>query len=169
MGKLIYFNRHLDMGEEEMNIFDVADAVTSIYGEKMTHKKLQKLCYYVYAWNIALLEDTVINERFEAWVHGPVSPNLYSKYRGQYLIEPANECPRTIKENEEIFELVNQIIRIYGSLDGDELEALTHSEEPWQVARGSKKPWESSNEVLDKDIISNFYCTQLQNQECLDV
>ena len=169
MGILMFFDRDLDVGEEGMNIFNVADAITSIYGDKMTHKKLQKLCYYVYAWNITLLEEPIIDERFEAWVHGPVSPRLYLKYRGQYMIEPASECPRKVKENEEIFDLVNQVLRIYGDLDGDELEALTHSEEPWQVARGNKKPWESSNEPLNADVIRNFYYTQLQNQECLDV
>lgn len=170
MGKLIDFNRYfLDTGEDEMDILNVADAITSIYGKEMTHKKLQKLCYYVYAWNITLLEEPIIKERFEAWVHGPVSPRLYSKYRGQYKVEPAKACPVSVKECEDIFELVNQVLRIYGNLDGDELEALTHSEEPWQIARGNKKPWESSNEALSTEIISQFYYTQLQNQESLDV
>ena len=43
MGILMFFDRYLDVGEEGMNIFNVADAITSIYGDKMTHKKLQKL------------------------------------------------------------------------------------------------------------------------------
>ena len=48
--------------------------------ESMTHKKLQKLCYYAQAWHLALHGSELFAERFEAWVHGPVSPVLYSIY-----------------------------------------------------------------------------------------
>jgi uncharacterized phage-associated protein len=44
--------------------------------ESMTHKKLQKLCYYAQAWNLALHNSELFEDRFEAWVHGPVSPVL---------------------------------------------------------------------------------------------
>ena len=56
--------------------------------ESMSPKKLQKLVYYGYAWTIALLNDTAEDIHFklfesdiEAWVHGPVVPELYQKYK----------------------------------------------------------------------------------------
>ena len=48
--------------------------------EPMTHKKLQKLCYYAQAWHLALLNEPLFNENVEAWIHGPVIPALYAKY-----------------------------------------------------------------------------------------
>ena len=53
----------------------------------MTHKKLQKLCYYAYSWFIYMENDDIENienrlfeEKFQAWVHGPVNYELYLKY-----------------------------------------------------------------------------------------
>ena len=45
--------------------------------ESMSHKKLQKLCYYAQAWYLANYGKPLMPNRFEAWVHGPVSPDLY--------------------------------------------------------------------------------------------
>ncbi len=61
------------------SIFDVADCFLS--QSDMTHKKLQKLCYYAQAWAYALkgyrLEDT----DYQAWVHSPVSPALWERFK----------------------------------------------------------------------------------------
>jgi len=41
---------------------------------RMSHKKLQKLCYYAVAWHYTLYDSKlVLDDEFEAWVHGPVS------------------------------------------------------------------------------------------------
>ncbi|EGT1937145.1 DUF4065 domain-containing protein, partial [Listeria monocytogenes] len=56
--------------------------------ESMTPKKLQKMLYYAYAWTLTLTnekEDDLSNklfpEKFEAWVHGPVIPEIYHEYK----------------------------------------------------------------------------------------
>jgi uncharacterized phage-associated protein len=46
-------------------------------GDTVSHKKLQKLLYYVEAWNLVHLDSPLLDEDFEAWVHGPVVPELY--------------------------------------------------------------------------------------------
>ena len=61
------------------NIYDVAKYFLHI--DTMTHKKLQKLCYFAQAWYLANYGRPLVANRFEAWVHGPVSPDLYSRYR----------------------------------------------------------------------------------------
>ena len=61
----------------QYSIFDVSEWFLS--KESMTPKKLQKLSYYFEAWCHALFNRSLINDtRFEAWIHGPVSPELYS-------------------------------------------------------------------------------------------
>ena len=67
-----YDEEKLDITQPELykrrgDIFDLADAFLSI--ESMTHKKLQKLCYYAKAWYLALYDENLVTEEFEAWVH----------------------------------------------------------------------------------------------------
>ena len=53
----------------------------------MSNKKLQKLCYYAYCWYIVFYNDielitkenkgdirVLCSDPFQAWIHGPVSP-----------------------------------------------------------------------------------------------
>ena len=61
------------------SIYDVADWFLS--KSIMTHKKLQKLCYYAQAWSLALNDYKLVNTDFQAWIHGPVSYPLYEKFK----------------------------------------------------------------------------------------
>ena len=134
-------------------IQDVANAFLS--KSTMTHKKLQKLCYYAqcyYAYynNKEKLADT----RFEAWVHGPVSPDLYQIYRdfGFNEIEKYDgEC--VLDEN--AMDLVSSVFDAYGDFTANQLEALTHSEKPWQNARKGLSSCDPSyNEISIEDMYS---------------
>jgi uncharacterized phage-associated protein len=148
-----------------VSILDIAAAFLT--KEKMTHKKLQKLCYYAMAWHLVLFEERLIIGRFEAWIHGPVNPILYQRYRGYGWdkIDKEDSFPSNIAESEDLVELVNQVYRIYGELTGDGLEILTHSEKPWQEAREGLKPWESSNNIINEDTMIGFYREQLDGEE----
>ena len=103
------------------DIFDLADAFLSI--NSMTHKKLQKLCYYAKAWYLALYNDNLIPESFEAWVHGAVQPELYQKYKAYGF----NYIPKVFDTRdipEEFMSFAKEIYESYGNLDGDELERI---------------------------------------------
>jgi len=54
----------------------ITDYVNS-KGSTVSPKKLQKLVYYTDAWHLVHFKSELINENFEAWVHGPVVPELY--------------------------------------------------------------------------------------------
>lgn len=135
------------------DIFDLADAFLSI--QSMTHKKLQKLCYYAKAWYLALNDENLIEEDFEAWVHGAVQPKLYERYRsfGFQLI------PMTIDANppEEFLNFAQEIYGTYGHLDGDALERLNHKEMPWKKAREGLEPWQSGHRVIDENDMKEYY------------
>lgn len=120
--------------------------------ESMTNKKIQKLCYYAQAWFYALYNKKLFNERIEAWVHGPVCPELYREY-AIYGYQEIPKINKEIKMQEEQKKLLNQVWNIYGKLDGDELEILTHREEPWLKARKGldyRKP--SNAEILPQNM-----------------
>ena len=114
-------------------IFELAKAFLAI--ESMTHKKLQKLCYYGKVWYLALYDENLIAEPFEAWVHGPVNRSLYEKYKqfGRYVITelvPESDIP------EDLLGYVKQVYDAYGHMEGDDLEIITHREKPWIDSEG---------------------------------
>jgi uncharacterized phage-associated protein len=115
------------------SVFEVANWF--LKKEPMTHKKVQKLCYYAQAWSYALREEPIMDAEFQAWVHGPVSPVLYDRYKvhGFKTIYPDPDM-NTVFDN-ETEELLESTWCTYGDSTGNSLEVLTHSEPPWQNAR----------------------------------
>lgn len=145
---------------EPCSVHEVANWFLS--QESMSHKKLQKLCYYVQAWGFALLNTRIINTFFEAWVHGPVSPELYNKYREFYwLTIPKCEYRPTFRR--EIEEVIQGVWERYGSFDGDELESLTHDELPWTEQRINLAPETPSHAVISETTMRAFYCSLIDS------
>ena len=143
-----------DLFKRSGDIFDLANAFLSI--ESMTHKKLQKLCFYAKAWYLALYDENLISEPFEAWVHGAVQPDLYQKYKPYGF----NFIPRVLDTRdipEEFLDFSRQIYSSYGDLDGDALEHLNHTEMPWLNARGDLKAWQSCERVISEEDMKEYY------------
>lgn len=123
----------------------------------MSHKKLQKLCYYAVAWGYTLLERPICRrDDFEAWVHGPVNPDLYSKYRhvGWNDIHIVGSAPEFEQLDETLLEVV---WNTYGEFSGHQLESLTHDEAPWINARGDLPLTEPSNNLILVEDMIEYY------------
>lgn len=135
--------------------------------ESMTHKKLQKLCYYAQAWYCTLYDGVpLFKERIEAWVHGPVIPALYPHF-ADYRWEKIPQLPRlgefsfTPKEKR----VLEAVYRTYGRFSGDELERLTHSELPWIQARGNLRPWEPCTTEITTDSMRAYYSKKYEQTQ----
>lgn len=154
MAKIYEFRQR---GDDRMpvSVLDVAKAFLSI--ESMTHKKLQKLCYYAQAWHLALYNRRLIKEQFEAWVHGPVCPELYAEYKDYGWEAIPREQTRPENITDEIMEFINIVYSTYGHFDGDELETLTHLELPWREAREGLEEWEPSNNIISEETMKTYY------------
>lgn len=137
------------------DVFDLANAFLSI--DSMTHKKLQKLCYYAKAWYLAINDTNLIDEPFEAWVHGAVQPKLYQEYRTYGFDVIPMLCGSTESLPEEFLNFSREIYQAYGELDGDELERLNHQEEPWIKARKDLKPWQNCNTIISEEDMKQYY------------
>lgn len=136
-------------------VYDVANWFLS--KEKMTHKKLQKLCYYAQAWSYALKDKPLIDAEFQAWVHGPVCPQLYEQYKGSGMMDLTAD-PRShfdFSSNEE--ELLESVWETYGSLTGNALEVLTHSEPPWRNARAGCAENQICQNVISSEDMKRYY------------
>lgn len=133
------------------SIYDVAKYFLS--KEPMSHKKLQKLCYYAQAWYLANFQTCLVQNRFEAWVHGPVCPDLYNKYRDwgwENIPLYRNEVDF---EDKKTASFLDEVYKVYGDYTADELEKITHREKPWQNARkGIPAGVYSRNPILLNDM-----------------
>lgn len=121
--------------------------------ESMAHKKLEKLCYYAQAWHLANHGIPMMPNRFEAWIHGPVSPDLYVQYKNWGWAQ----IPMNI-DNSELFthveiDLMDRIYDTYGNYTKEKLEYLSCNELPWMNARQhSGQSYYSRNPISIKDM-----------------
>ena len=137
------------------SVFDI-DNWFLLKGE-MTQKKLQKLCYYAQAWCYALkgyrLEDT----DYQAWVHGPVSPALWERFKsfGYDPIRIGGSVKVKLDAADE--DLLEDVWDTYGDNTGNALEALTHRELPWMEARRGYEPDERCTVVISPITMASYY------------
>lgn len=128
-----------------------------------TNKKLQKLIFYAQAWNLVFNNEKIINDKFEAWIHGAAIPSLYRHYKkfGFSQIDEKYEDEEfdTLTEKEKT--LLDEIWEVYGKYDADYLELLNHSEEPWQKARQNSTPFEPSRAVISEKDMKSYYGDKL--------
>lgn len=129
-------------------------------GELISHLKLQKLVYYAQAWTLAFFNRSILEEDFQAWVHGPVVPELYNNYKNF----GKNPIPKVTVLDENIFDedeksILEGIWKAYGKYNAKYLEALTHEEDPWKNARGNCKEDERCMNVITKEAIKDYYAS----------
>ena len=138
-------------------IFDIASWFLN--KEAMPQKKLQKLCYYAQAWYKAKFDKQLINCNFEAWIHGPVEYNLWKKTT-IFGYDNILEAPFKGKELPvQINDFLEDVYYTYGEYSGEDLERLTHKEDPWIIARHGLDEFAPSREIIDLDVMGCFYRT----------
>ena len=113
-----------------------------------SNKKLQKLLYYIQAWSLAFNNTPVFDDQIEAWLHGPVIPQVYHKYKEYGFL--------SIDFLEDVYvefldkKLIDDILSKYAIYDADFLEMRTHIESPWREARQGDK-------IITHDMMRRYY------------
>lgn len=129
--------------------------------------KLHKLLYYVQAWNLAFRRAPLFQGRFQAWVHGPVSRDIYDRFvssKGMYSPIGMDDVrqsfdPATLPNDERAH--IDAVLEVYGPLTGDQLEEMTHREDPWITARGDIPPAARSESLISEDEMGAYYRQRL--------
>ncbi|WP_240539291.1 type II toxin-antitoxin system antitoxin SocA domain-containing protein [Bifidobacterium sp. SO1] len=105
---------------------------------------LQKLVYYSKAWHLAWTGESLFPQRFEAWLNGPVCPELHLAHKGEFLLSrlPVGN-PENVADDERAS--VDSVLDSYDGLRPYELVNQTVSEAPWLDARS--KGWHA--EITD--------------------
>lgn len=136
--------------------------------EDITNKKLQKLVYYAYSWHLVLnnesaepLDVKLFENKFEAWVHGAVYPELYFAYRqyGSSSLPKYNGDLPSFSDDD--LDILNQVVEVYGEYTGNQLESICHQESPWMNARVGLNPYDASNNPIEDSEIYKCYSARL--------
>jgi uncharacterized phage-associated protein len=130
--------------------------------------KLHKLLYYCQAWSLAFGRGRLFPSYFQAWVHGPVSRDIYDRFvQSKALYSPVTISdirpgfdPLALAEHERA--VLNSVLEVYAPLTGDQLEEMTHREDPWIEARRGVTPSARSDSMISEDTMKKFYAARLE-------
>jgi len=138
-------------------VLDVAKYITEKMGE-VSAMKLHKLAYYCQAWHMVWRERELFPENFEAWANGPVVRTLYGLHRKQFLVHPdtfpTGDSGRVSPDEKAV---IDKVLEFYGDKTAQWLSNLTHQETPWLEARKGVEVGASSENVIDKGSIHEYY------------
>lgn len=126
-------------------------------GDLISNLKLQKLTYYAQGFSLALLGRPLFQERIEAWLHGPVVPELYRAYR-RYENGPIPHPEGFDQEvlSKEERDLLDEVYQVYGQYSAWRLRQLTHEEAPWLESYR-----DGCNHEITQDALARFFRTQV--------
>jgi uncharacterized phage-associated protein len=147
-----------------LTCFDVANYILSLNdndaGDLISNLKLQKLVYYTQGFSLAILGKPLFNEKIEAWMHGPVIPDLYHKYKsfGSGAIDTDNLDIDFSKFSEDEKNLIQDVFNMYGQYSAWKLRNLTHEEPTWIGAYGR-----SNSTEISLDSMRKYFLTQIEN------
>lgn len=124
----------------------------------ITPLSLQKVLYYVQGFHFAFYRSFLFAEDCEAWVHGPVYPEIYDRYKS-YCFNPIDQIYKSdsslLSLEEKI--LLDNIVRYVCCYSGKTLESFTHAETPWVTARKGLTSDINSNAIIQKEAIGKYF------------
>ncbi len=130
--------------------------------EEVTPLLLQKLLYYVQGLDSIRSNKMIFSEDCRAWVHGPVYVGVYNLFK-DFKYNPIDDDRFAVLENSEDVltedqkKTIDLVIETFGMYGGKTLERITHKEEPWKAARKGYADDISSNEIISKESIREYF------------
>ena len=151
------------MNNKKLDPIETSKYVIYYLNEKsytVNHLKLQKLLYYIEAWYSVFKNESIFDEKIEAWSHGPVIRKVWNYFKNESILYDNLKVKTSFKldASKEQFEIINDVLDEYGDKSGYYLECLTHSETPWIVAK------KSGSTTISKEIMRKFYKERLNGK-----
>jgi len=145
----------------------IADTIITLSRERgdlfITNLKLQKLLYYTQAWHLALTGAPFFGEPIEAWIHGPVVPSEFRRFR-EFRWNPIDTAGTPCTE-ERACQHIAAVLDVYGGFSATQLERLTHSEDPWKNARCGLDLDTPSRNVISQTSMREYYRARLETSQ----
>jgi uncharacterized phage-associated protein len=137
------------------NVLDIANKIIQYvsageYGDAVTNMKLQKLLYYHQGYHLACFGEPMFEDEIEAWMYGPVVPNVYNHYKS-YGNSSLDFNDNVIELSEKEEKLFKEVMRVYADYSAIGLMNLTHKEKPW------KETPTGLGSVIPKNCMENYF------------
>ncbi|WP_377160619.1 Panacea domain-containing protein [Roseateles sp. UC29_93] len=155
------------------DIHDVADyLIVKLWeaGERPSVHRLHKLLYYVQGWHLVMHERPLFPERFQAWIHGPISKPLFDRFAFDRSLYAMVER-RDIREGFTFDALspmerdhVDRILDEYAIYPTFQLMRMSREELPWLKARGGIPLDERSERELEESVMRDFFRSQMEDE-----
>ncbi len=179
-----FANNNFDSNKSSDKINNVIQYLL-IKCEDITPLALQKSLYYIQGFYFAFYKSFIFTDDCQAWIHGPVYKDVYLRYK-DYTFTPIDSLTTEIsgiksseksadykhvqKSDVTLFTaeltttlsateraVCDSVIDNLCCYSGKELERFTHHEEPWILTRGNLKTNDSSNKIINKNIIGEYF------------
>lgn len=125
-------------------------------GDVMTNLKLQKLLYYAQGFHLAIFHRPLFPETIEAWIHGPVVPDIYYGYSQHGALPiPFSDDFDPMLLDDETRELLDEVYEVFGQFSAWKLRNMTHEEAPWQST--------AKREVISHEKLQTFFATRVRD------
>lgn len=132
------------------------------HGSFISNLKLQKLLYYAQAWHLAVFERPLFVDQLEAWVHGPVVPSVYRRFRA-YGFRNIDEPVDAPDLPEQTVQFLRELAERYLGIDAYALELMSHREDPWLNARGDLPPNKASRAKISEEDMRTYFKARIRH------
>ncbi len=175
--------RMINMGEEKgiFNAVDLAAYIAKKYHEEYSNGrfeispiKLQKSLYFCFAmWgglirkakknpefveeNLTEQKEILFDDEIEAWVYGPVIPNVYNAHKENKLGDSII-VEKEFEKNSFLKETINSILDDLFEVADFKLVSISHEDKCWSNNFDSDDMYH--NYIIDKDLIISEYANK---------
>lgn len=162
------YNKAIEAATQLETLFSVSDKMLRVISyvfkklEEVTPLMLQKLLYFIQGMSYALNKKPMFCENCQAWVHGPVYPEVYDMFRN-FKYNPIEDARFAIFEGREEeltgdeSKVIDLVVNTFGEYGGKMLERITHEEAPWKLARKGYADNIPSSEPILMENIEAYY------------
>lgn len=159
--------------EKEEQVADVLDVAAYLLEHARASIKsettfwIQKMVYYSQVMSLVHYHTPLFKQDIEAWANGPVVQELYQAHKGVRYIKSWNtdNLGDSTNLSNKHQALIDLALEKYGNQSGQILSELTHSERPWNEARGDLEPHVRSNNIITHNMILDFYLNRPDYRE----
>lgn len=143
----------------DISVLDIAAYIINYLGE-IPKAKMWRLVFLCQAWYMVKNNGTpLFKEQIEAWVNGPMVPELYNAIgtciHDTTIWRIPGGNPSILDLKSKMF--ICEVLDIYGRKSTADLIMSTYTILPWRLARQNYGPMEACTDIIPNDVIYEYY------------
>src|SRR6202007_1171492 len=110
--------------------------------------------------------EPLFRSKFEAWIHGPVVPQIWGQFGNggaRTIVPQVGRAQLQIDRDTE--QCLRDVVDFFSLCNPFTLSRATHEEDPWREARGNRLDSMRSAETIPVERIKSYYAALLEDGE----